>query len=163
QYCRTDGQAAVIARALGPSVVSLSLDPNGNHVVQRALQHMPAPWNNFVVEAITGSLVQVAVHRHGCCVLQRCLDAAGPDLRAKLVDEVASNGLKLMQDPFGNYVVQYVLETCTREETHRLCSAPLGHVADLSMQKFSSNVMEACLEKAQPEVQVKTSLPPNPS
>lgn len=33
-------------------------------------------------------MMQVAVHRHGCCVLQRCLDAAGPDLRIKLVDEV---------------------------------------------------------------------------
>lgn len=41
-----------------------------------------------------------------------------------------------------------------REETYRLCSAPLGHVASLSTQKFSSNVMEACLERALPEVQV---------
>lgn len=59
QLCRTDAQAAVIARSLGPSVVKLSLDPNGNHVVQRALQHMPAPRNDFVLEAITSSLVQV--------------------------------------------------------------------------------------------------------
>ncbi|CAM9276980.1 unnamed protein product, partial [Hapterophycus canaliculatus] len=155
ELCRTDAQAAVIARSLGPSVVKLSLDPNGNHVVQRALQHMPAPRNDFVLEAITGSLVQVAVHRHGCCVLQRCLDAAGPNLRIKLIDEVARNGLRLMQDPFGNYVVQYVLKTCSREETYMLCSAPLGHVASLSTQKFSSNVMEACLERALPEVQSK--------
>lgn len=41
-----------------------------------------------------------------------------------------------------------------REETYKLCSAPLGHVASLSTQKFSSNVMEACLERALPEVQV---------
>lgn len=41
-----------------------------------------------------------------------------------------------------------------REETYQLCSAPLGHVASLSTQKFSSNVMEACLERALPEVQV---------
>lgn len=51
----------VIARSLGPSVVKLSLDPNGNHVIQRALQHMPAPRNDFVLEAITESLVQVTV------------------------------------------------------------------------------------------------------
>ncbi|CAN0197668.1 unnamed protein product [Ectocarpus sp. 8 AP-2014] len=116
---------------------------------------MPAPRNDFVLEAITASLVQVAIHRHGCCVLQRCLDAAGPNLRIKLIEEVARNGLRLMQDPFGNYVVQYVLKTCSREETYMLCSAPLGHVASLSTQKFSSNVMEACLERALPEVQSK--------
>lgn len=33
-------------------------------------------------------VVQVAIHRHGCCVLQRCLDAAGPNLRIKLIEEV---------------------------------------------------------------------------
>ena len=52
----------MIARSLGPSVVKLSLDPNGNHVVQRALQHMPAPRNDFVLEAITASLVQVSYY-----------------------------------------------------------------------------------------------------
>lgn len=71
KLCRTDAQAAVIARSLGPSVVKLSLDPNGNHVVQRALQHMPAPRNDFVLEAITGSLVQVCV-----CLSLVCLSVS---------------------------------------------------------------------------------------
>ena len=35
--------------------------------------------------------------------------ATGPQ-RERLVDEVATNALALSQDPFGNYVVQYVLE-----------------------------------------------------
>lgn len=38
-----------------------------------------------------GWTLQVAVHRHGCCVLQRCLDAAGANLRIKLIDEVTTN------------------------------------------------------------------------
>lgn len=61
----------MIARSLGPSVVKLSLDPNGNHVVQRALQHMPAPRNDFVLEAITASLVQV---RYRACSGSSSLD-----------------------------------------------------------------------------------------
>lgn len=45
-------------------------------------------WLSWVVVTCLLWRRQVAVHRHGCCVLQRCLDAAGPDLRMKLVDEV---------------------------------------------------------------------------
>lgn len=35
-------------------------------------------------------------------------------LSGTVVLKVARNGLRLMQDPFGNYVVQYVLKTCSR-------------------------------------------------
>jgi hypothetical protein len=43
-------------------------------------------------------------------VSQRCVDHATGPQRERLVDEVATNALALSQDPFGNYVVQYVLE-----------------------------------------------------
>lgn len=42
--------------------------------------------------------------------MQRCVDHATGVERERLVEEVASNALALSQDPFGNYVVQYVLE-----------------------------------------------------
>jgi hypothetical protein len=45
--------------------------------------------------------VQVATHRHGCCVLQRCIDAADEDKRAELIMKVSEHALQLIQDPFG--------------------------------------------------------------
>lgn len=43
----------------------------------------------------------MATHRHGCCVLQRCVDFADEGQRARLVLEIAANTLSLAQDPFG--------------------------------------------------------------
>merc|ERR1711966_442800 len=47
----------------------------------------------------------------------------------------------------GNYVVQYVLDVCGDEEVHAVCESVVGKVSLLAIQKFSSNVMEKCLER----------------
>lgn len=51
-----------------------------------------------------------------------------------------------MQDAFGNYVVQYVLELGRMEASQAIMIMLQGHYAELAMQKFSSNVVEKCLK-----------------
>ncbi|KAJ1965643.1 hypothetical protein GGI12_000639 [Dipsacomyces acuminosporus] len=93
---------------------------------------------------------QVATHRHGCCVFQRCIDFASSYQKGQLVKEVIDNALKLVQDPFGNYVVQYVLDLGNTDYTEPLIRMFVSHICGLSVQKFSSNVMEKCIRLASP-------------
>lgn len=58
-----------------------------------------------------------------------------------------------MQDAYGNYVVQYVLDVCSDEEAAAVCESVIGKVGLLAIQKFSSNVMEKCLERSSDWVQ----------
>ena len=53
-----------------------------------------------------------------------------------------------MQDPFGNYVVQYVLDKSRNNEANQIIAQLQGRLEQLSMQKFSSNVVEKCLQHA---------------
>lgn len=41
-------------------------------------------------------------------MVQRCLDVVQGDARQKLLGRICSGAIELMQDAFGNYVVQYV-------------------------------------------------------
>ena len=59
---------------------------------------------------------------------------------------VAAHALPLAQDPFGNYVVQYVLELDIADASIAVMNNLFGHYADLAQQKFSSNVVEKCLK-----------------
>jgi hypothetical protein len=88
--------------------------------------------------------------------------------------QVAVNALPLIQDAFGNYIVQYVLELGFEESsvagmplrssrrwiwrwihgvhgtahTVRCCAVVdqmVGHFADLAREKFGSNVVEKCV------------------
>ena len=47
-------QVALVVKALKPATVTLCLDTNGNHVVQRLLQHLAPTDNEFVFEVMWG-------------------------------------------------------------------------------------------------------------
>ena len=126
--------------------MELILDMNGNHVVQRCLASLPPLRAAFIYEAVRNETVRVSTHRHGCCVLQRCLDHAPEDHRVPIIGMVVHNAKKLVLDPFGNYVVQYVLELKRADLTRGIAQALQGAFAELSLQKFSSNVIEKCLQ-----------------
>lgn len=60
----------------------------------------------------------------------------------QLVNEIIRHALTLVQDPYGNYVVQYVLELGDAHFSDQLIRQFIGHIGGLSVQKYSSNVME---------------------
>jgi len=138
--------------ALKDRVMELILDMNGNHVVQRSLASLPPPHAAFIYEAVRNETVRVSSHRHGCCVLQRCLDHAPQEHRVPIIAMVVHNSKKLVLDPFGNYVVQYVLELKRADLTRGIAQALQGSFAELSLQKFSSNVIEKCLQAGDSKV-----------
>ena len=51
-----------------------------------------------------------------------------------------------LQDGFGNYCLQYVLELGQQEVNGSIMEKLVGHFPELSQQKFSSNVVEKCLK-----------------
>ena len=59
-----------------------------------------------------------------------------------------SNALILSEDPFGNYVVQYVFELEGSGARTELLNQLDGQYRHLSMWKYSSNVVEKYLKYA---------------
>lgn len=114
----------------------------------------------FIYNAVAANCVEVATHRHGCCVLQRCIDHASDHQRVQLVNEITYNALTLVQDPYGNYVrarvvcdftcrltnivqvVQYILDLNDNRFSDGVIRQFTGNICALSVQKFSSNVIE---------------------
>ena len=96
--------------------------------------------------------VTVGTHRHGCCVLQRCIDHASGQQKADLIAQITQNAFALVQDPFGNYVLQYIIDLRDPKFTNPLCYAFQTRITDLSKHKFSSNVIEKCIRHAEPQV-----------
>ena len=149
---RTLFQIQTIIYALKDRVVELISDLNGNHVIQKCLNHLAPENAQFIFDSVGTNCVVVGTHRHGCCVLQRCIDHASGLQKAQLVAQITDNAYALVQDPFGNYVLQYIVDLNEPNYTNPLCMALRPEILALSKQKFSSNVIEKCLRGALPEV-----------
>ncbi len=58
--------------------------------------------------------------------------------------------MELAQDPFGNYIVHHYLENSTdQEKISELAELVRPKIMQLSLQKFSSNVVDIFLKKKQ--------------
>ncbi|XP_042063135.1 uncharacterized protein LOC121807017 [Salvia splendens] len=73
---KTRQQISLISSALEPGFLVLIKDLNGNHVVQRCLQCFTAEDSKFIFVAAAKYCVDIAMHQHGCCVLQRCISSS---------------------------------------------------------------------------------------
>ena len=65
---------------------------------------------------------------------------------------IAEHTQVFIRNPYGNYVVQYVLELKMLEVNKMIGSKMLGTLLHLGMEKFSSNVIEKCLEHNSSEI-----------
>ncbi|KAJ6783459.1 hypothetical protein PWT90_04364 [Aphanocladium album] len=150
EYVNTPQQVHLIIEALRFRVVELIQDLNGNHVIQKCLNKLTSADAQFIFDAVGNNCIEVGTHRHGCCVLQRCIDHASGDQKHWLVSRITEHARILVQDPFGNYVVQYIIDLNEPTFTEPVVSMFKGCIGQLSRHKFSSNVIEKCLRCAQP-------------
>lgn len=140
-----------LAMELKDTILELVQDQNANHVVQKLLSVVDNPADvNFVPDAFHGRVLTLGAHCYSCRVLQRIFERCEESQARPLLDELCQNALTLVQSPFGNYGVQYVLELNDATSTQAIIRQFLGKVSVLSVQKYSSNVIEKCIRVAEP-------------
>jgi hypothetical protein len=103
--------------------------------------------NQFVYDIFLNDFIELATHKHGCCVMQKCIDYANAKQKHDLILRVIQNTYILMCDQFGNYVLQYVIGLRNFETNHAIASIFKSNMSYLSKQKFSSNVIEKVNKK----------------
>eukprot|EP01132_Coremiostelium_polycephalum_P001362 gene1362-1719_t len=143
-------QIESIVSSIRDKVISLSKDNKGNYLIQSFLKQFSPEVNQFICDAIMENVQDICTHKVGCTVVNRCIDHSNPQQLALLVDRITDHSLDLVQDQFGNYVVQHLLSN-NKSYSSKLIKSLLGNIAELSVQKFSSNVIEKCLQVADPE------------
>jgi len=57
-------------------VINFSKDVNGNHIIIKFIFTIKYPNNNYVYDILLNSILEVATDKHGCCVLQKCIEYA---------------------------------------------------------------------------------------
>jgi hypothetical protein len=154
----TEQQAKLVSE-LDSHVLKCIKDQNGNHVIQKVIEQVPPQLVMFVVDTFHGKVCSLAMHPYGCRVIQRILEhcsqwtnrpnaAEDPGVAAQLsvLDELLSETPKLVQDQYGNYVVQHVLEHGRPEDKGEIIRHLRGRIVVLSQHKFASNVIEKCVQ-----------------
>ncbi len=155
-------EIALLTGGLAGRVVELSTHAHGNHVIQAILvafrcSDKPSDGDakgsapragvtQFIFDACMRECKRIGMHKHGCCVMQRCLEKGALAQKLALADVIIAHLAELIEDPFGNYLVQNVLKLRSPAKNEMIFAAIARDFVRLSQLKFSSNVLEKCLE-----------------
>lgn len=141
-----------IADELQEHIVSCVRDQNANHVIQKILERVsPTSQIDYIPQAFRGNVYILAAHCYSCRVLQRIFEYCEEDQSSPLMEELLENADRLMQDQYGNYVIQWILSNAGRLEKDQIIRLAKGNILRLSRHKFASNVVESIIAAASEE------------
>ena len=122
-------------------------DQNGNHVIQKVIERLPKEQLYHVMNVVSGNVYELSIHQYGCRVVQKLYDYSDDDSKKKILKEIFVKYNELCQDPFGNYVIQNILNKVEKGKCdQRFYDGLKDKVYQYSLHKFASNVVEKCLE-----------------
>ena len=147
------------------NVLSCIHDQNGNHVIQKCIEVMNTRARaaesagddekakhsreliDFIISDVLVNATTLSCHPFGCRVLQRILEHSDSNRKNNLLDEVQKSHKRLLDDQYGNYVIQHVLEYGRVEDRDSILAIVVeSGLLSLSRQKFASNVVEKLLK-----------------
>ncbi len=67
-------------------------------------------------------------------------------MRKFILARITGNALETVQNAYGNYVIQHILDEWGPTIAKDIVEVIISNIISLSMQKFSSNVVEKCLD-----------------
>ncbi|KAF9053707.1 ARM repeat-containing protein [Hymenopellis radicata] len=149
EYTPPERQALFVGE-IESHVLECVQNANGNHVIQKMIERISPDMLGFI-DAFKGHVGELSMHTYGCRVLQRCLEYLPEDRTRPLLDELHNHTLTLIQNSFGNYVVQFVLEHGQLHDRNQVLKALRGQMLAMSRHKFASNVCEKALLCADPD------------
>ncbi len=124
-------------------------DNNGNHVIQKVLCSFPKHKNQFIIEEVTKFCVEISKLQLGGCIIQKALDNSSETQKVQkeikqktLIFEVIKNIDKLINDEYGNFIIQHIIFLKVDEYNERIFNFLYNNLVGLSKLKYSSNVID---------------------
>ncbi|XP_016552255.2 pumilio homolog 4-like [Capsicum annuum] len=147
EHCNNPETQKIIMDEIMQAAGTLVLDQYGNYVIQHVLKHGKPHERSEIIGKLTGQIVKMSQHKYASNVVEKCLIFATPKERQVLVNEMLGSTPEneplqaMMKDPFGNYVVQKVLETCDDQSRELILSRIRIHLTALKKYTYGKHIV----------------------
>mmetsp|Transcript_95699 Transcript_95699/g.241198 ORF Transcript_95699/g.241198 Transcript_95699/m.241198 type:complete len:152 (+) Transcript_95699:41-496(+) len=127
--------------------------PHANHVLQKCIAVSSPEASQFVIDELlcrAGSIAQMARHRYGCRIMQHLLKRCHPWQVAHIAETLLADALVFSCHPFGNYVIQHLLEYGTQDQRYRLIRTLEQSAASVARSTSGCGVLAAAMTHGSP-------------
>ncbi|CAH9084704.1 unnamed protein product [Cuscuta epithymum] len=104
-----------------------------------------------------GYIYHIAKDQQGCRFLQRMFDVGSPQDVLVICNAIIDHVVELMMNPFGNYLIQKLLEVCNEEQRmeilHRVTEEP-SQIVGISLNTHGTRVVQKLIETLKTREQI---------
>lgn len=129
---------------LGEEKHSLASSSYGTFVLQKVVDHFPEDLLEPIFTHCRDNFIHMATNKNELPIIKKALTKFKRSKNSfmEIIDEHTTF---LAQHAFGNYALQVAIDSWDAEDCTNIINTVLENLQQLSMQKFSSNVVEKCI------------------
>ncbi|KAL2013423.1 hypothetical protein VTN00DRAFT_948 [Thermoascus crustaceus] len=143
-----------IANAIRGNTLSLSMDPFGCHVIQKAFDCVPEEHKAMMVHELLRRIPETVIHRYACHVWQKLFELRWsnepPQIMAKVNEALRGMWHEVALGETGSLVVQNIFENCIEEEKRPAIEEVLAKIDLLSHGQFGNWCIQHICEHGAP-------------
>ena len=141
-----------IKNLISKHLYDLCCDKNGNHVYQKLLKVFYSEndnKNDFLYDYLSDIALDVALLQQGATIFTTALSLSSYKQKEKVCLKIINNIEKLVNDKYGNYSVQAIINKLEKENNliEPIYVYISDNIVELSKQKCSSNVIDTFIMK----------------
>ena len=125
----------------------MAFNKNATYVIQKIVLLFPDIHRTNLNEVILNNLKDLCLDSNGICLIKNFIKTNTlMSNKTRIMEEILNNFVILAESPFGNYGIQYLMENWNKYELNDIKNKIIENIYKLSIQQFSSNVVEKAIE-----------------
>jgi hypothetical protein len=139
----------IIIEYISNHELELAFDPEGTHVLQKIISCFSEKerqnLNNILL--IPDNINALCQDSKGMCVMKKLIiNTEDKNNKIKIINGIYNNCIEIAQNPFGNYIIQYIFEEYNINICFTLIKNCVNNSILFSTQKYSSNVIAKIID-----------------
>jgi hypothetical protein len=127
--------------------LEMAYDKNATHVLQKLILLFPDIHRVELNKIILDNIKELCIDSNGICLVKNFIRSNTLiNDKKRINQELVKNLVSLAVNPFGNYGIQFLIENWDKDSLIDIKNKVLENVFKLSLEQFSSNVVEKSIE-----------------
>ena len=149
EHIGSKNEKNIIINIIKDHIPELSINPYSCHVIEKVLSCFEEEYIPFIYDYIIDNFLFLSYNANGICLIRRIVSFTHKKKLHEFIKKIVEeNSMELIVHPNGNYVIQELVESWDLFEVKQSLLLYKNKLTFLSMEKYSSNVMEKYIEKS---------------
>ena len=125
-------------------------DLNGSFVLMHYAKEIKD--NDIIYNFLNNNIIEICTKPYSCSAFQKFIDLGTNMQKLILINNIINNIHFLIGNQCGLYVLQFIMDKKNYLINDKILNTFINNIIQLAKQKYSSNVIEKCLETCSPQM-----------